>query len=90
MENTKDTTQNRLLYDDCYKIEQNTENHSIFKYMTDSSLITKNTNEKPSFLNYTYILPKRNIEIESDLKGIMRNNSRCSSKKWQSTNPELK
>lgn len=79
--------------DDCYQGQQNNDNHSIFGYMTDTNMyINKNSclDDTPNFMPYIQSgIPVQNVDIENDLRGITRNNTRCSSKKWQSPQPEL-
>lgn len=93
---TKDTdfyTESKFKSDDCFKIQNINQNSSIFQYMTDTNMFINNDNcldSTPPFLNYISSgIPLENVDIENDLRGINRNNSRCSSKKWQSPNPGL-
>jgi hypothetical protein len=45
--------------------------------------------DTPGFINYIPEgIPTQNIDLESDLKNITRDNSRCSSCKWQPQVPE--
>lgn len=93
---TKDSkfkTESKFRSDDCYKGQQNYDNKSIFRYMTDSNMfVNENTclDTTPPFLSYIPAgIPIQSIDIENDLRGINRPNTRCSSKKWNSPNPDL-
>ena len=72
---------------------QNNDNRSIFKYMTDQSMFINNNeciDTTTIFLCYINVgTPKQNIDIENDLRGSTRNNTRCTSCKWKSPNPNL-
>ena len=79
--------------EDCNKSQQGYENHSIFKYVTDTNMFVNKINSldtTPPFLNYIPAgIPIQSVDIENDLRGINRPNTRCSSKKWQSPDPQL-
>lgn len=79
----------KLKYDACYMNQQMSSNASIFKYVTDSSMYINNNecnNFTPPFLTYIPSgISERNMDIESDLKGITRQTSRCDESKY---NPE--
>lgn len=79
--------------EDCNKTQQNNDNKSIFKYMTDNSMFVNNNScldDTPAFLPYMPSgIPLYSIDIENDLRGVTRPNTRCSSKKWQSPDTEL-
>ena len=61
--------------------------------MTDSNMFINQNNcldTTPPFLSYIPAgIPIENIDIENDLRGTNRLNTRCSSKKWMSPNPDL-
>jgi hypothetical protein len=78
--------QNNLITDECFMNQQKKENKSIFSYMTNGDMFINNTDcldTTPGFLNYT---PQgtsiQNIDIENDLRGTSRKNSKCATKKW--------
>lgn len=79
--------------EDCNKTQQNSDNKSIFKYITDNSMFVNNNNcldDTPAFLPYIQSgIPLQSIDIENDLRGVNRPNTRCSSKKWQSPDTQL-
>ena len=93
--NSNINTNTKELYDSCYSTQKNNDNFSIFNYYTDTSMYI-NVNHcddfTPPFI--TYIpkgVPERNynINIENDLKGLTRNNSRCIFKKYIPNDPSL-
>lgn len=58
---------------------------SIFRYMMDSNMyINKNECfEHQLFMGYTHMnSPVQNIDIENNLRGIIRKNSRCTQCKY--------
>jgi len=77
---------NKQIYDSCYGAQKLSGNGSIFNYYTDNSMyINKNKCDDftPPFISYTPIgVGERNINLENDLKGITRSNSRCASFKY--------
>lgn len=80
------TSQSKFKNDECYIDQFNSSNKSIFGYMTDNNMFV-NKNEcldiTPTFLNYIPSgTPKQNVDIENELRGAMRNNSRCTSCKY--------
>lgn len=72
--------------DECYLIQKLKSNKSIFDYVVDSNQFV-NKNEcndfTPSFSTY---IPggTQNVDVENELRGINRPNSRCASVKYQS------
>lgn len=72
--------------DECYIQQQNKDNKSIFNYVTDTSMFINNNNcfdATPPFLNYIPNgIPTQNIDIENDLRGATRNNTKCASCKY--------
>lgn len=93
---TKDSTfqsESNFRADKCNESRHNYDNHSIFGYMTDSNMyINKNSclDDTPVFTPYIQSgIPLESIDIENELRGTTRPNTRCSSKKWQSPDPEL-
>ncbi len=83
------TSQSKFKNDNCYVEQINSANKSIFGYMTDNSMFI-NKNEcldiTPTFLNYIPSgTPKHNVDIESELRGTTRNNTRCSPCKFTGT-----
>lgn len=87
------TSQNKFKNDPCYINEQNNGNKSIFNYVTDTTMfINKNQcfDVTPPFLNYIPSgIQVQNIDIENELRGATRPNTRCASCKFSSKNPEL-
>lgn len=85
--------QNQLKTDDCYIHQQNKDNKSIFSYMTDVNMfVNKNDcfDPTPGFLNYNRIKPpQQNIDIENDLRGAIRINTKCPTGKWTPQDLEL-
>lgn len=79
--------------ENCSQGQQSNENHSIFKYMTDTNMyINKNhcLDDTPGFTSsITSGIPTQSVDIENDLRGVTRPNTRCSSKKWQSPDQDL-
>lgn len=93
---TKDSnfsSESKFRSEDCNQGQKGYENKSIFGYLTDTNMyINKNTclDDTPSFMPYISSgIPLHSVDIENDLRGITRPNTRCSSKKWQSSNQEL-
>lgn len=85
--------QNKFRYDDCFLQTQSNDNKSIFNYITDNSMFI-NKNEcldiTPPFLNYIPNgVPTQNVDIENELRGVTRNNTRCASCKFNSMEPNL-
>ena len=93
MSEYKNTNQSNFKNDECYINQQNESNRSIFNYVIDSNMfVNKNTcfDINPPFLSYIPGgLPIQNVDIESNLKGVVRNNTRCASCKYQPTNLNL-
>jgi hypothetical protein len=91
--NANFSAESKFRSEDCNQNQQGSENHSIFKYMTDTNMyINKNRclDDTPSFMPYISTgIPTQSVDIENDLRGITRPNTRCSSKKWQSPDQEL-
>lgn len=85
--------QNNLRTDECFMNQQNKENKSIFSYMTNNNMFINTTeclDTTPGFLNYIpHGTPTQNIDVENDLRGAIRNNSKCTTQKWTSPTPEL-
>lgn len=88
-----DRNQNKLRSDNCYMKQQNNGNKSIFDYVTDTTqFINKSAcfDATPPFIGY---IPKgvsgQNVEIENELRGGNRPNTKCTSCKYQSKNPKL-
>lgn len=90
MSEYKNVNQSHFKNDECYINQQNQSNKSIFSYITDTSMfVNKNQcfDVTPPFLSYTPIgVPTQNVDIESNLRGVTRNNSRCASCKYQPDN----
>lgn len=69
---------------------------SVFDWVTDNSMyVNKNecNNFQPPFLTYIPVgVPDKNINIDSELKGILRNVSKCNNCKYApiSYNEDLK
>ena len=85
--------QNHFKTDDCYKTVQSQDNKSIFGYITDTNMfVNKNQcfDSTPPWLGFLNSgIPAQNIDIETDLWGINRLNSRCPTCKFESNNPTL-
>lgn len=79
-------TMNRNIYDNCYGTQRSHSNGSIFDYYTDNSMyINKNkcNDFTPPFISYIPVgINSRDVNLESDLIGITRNNSRCANSKY--------
>jgi hypothetical protein len=74
--------------DECYLEQKAQSNKSVFDYMVDINKFT-NQNEcfdaTPTFLSYIPLgVPKQNVDIENELRGTTRSNTRCASVKFQS------
>jgi hypothetical protein len=93
MSEYQNVNQSNFKNDECYINQQSQSNKSIFNYIIDSNMfIHKNQcfDINPPFLAYVPGgTPVQNIDIESNLKGVVRNNSRCASCKYQPTNLNL-
>lgn len=91
--NNKNTHTQHFKMDSCYINEQNKDNKSIFTYVTDTTKYINKSNcfdSSPPFLNYIPSgIQAQNIDIENDLRGAMRSNTRCTSCKYQSPDPNL-
>lgn len=69
-----------------YTQKRKVENFSIFNYYTDNSMY-KNPNQcsdfTPPFISYMPTgIDHKDVQLESDLKGITRLNSNCANKKY--------
>ena len=76
--------------DACYLGQQETNNKSIFNYVTDTVRYQNKNKCKdftPPFISYN--LPQASIDIENDLKGMTRNYSKCTSCNFKPQNLEL-
>jgi hypothetical protein len=93
MSEYKGMSQSHFKNDECYINQQNQSNKSIFSYVTDTTMfVNKNQclDTTPPFLSYTPIgVPTQNVDIESNLRGVIRNNTRCASCKYQPENLDL-
>lgn len=80
-------------YHSCFKNDKTQNKKSIFDYVIDTSrFVHKNEcdNFNPPFLAYIPSgVPKMNIDIDTDLKGINRPVTKCSKCKYHSQNIEL-
>ena len=86
-------TQNKTTNDSCYLIQRQQSNGSVFDYYTDVSMY-ENKNKcndfTPPFIAYIPSgITNKSVELESDLKGITRSNSRCMYNKYIPTDPDL-
>lgn len=86
----RNVNQSHFKNDECYINQQNQGNKSIFSYITDTNMFI-NQNQcfdtTPPFLNYIPLgVPTQNVDIENDLRGAVRNNTKCASCKY--TPPE--
>jgi hypothetical protein len=93
MSEYKNVSQSHFKNDECYINQQNQGNKSIFSYITDTTMFV-NKNEcfdvNPPFLNYIPIgIPTQNVDIENNLRGVIRNNTKCASCKYQPENLDL-
>lgn len=74
--------------DDCYLQQKAKSNKSIFDYVIDASqFVNKNecNDYTPAFLTYIPVgVPTQNVDIENELRGTTRTNTRCASQKYQS------
>jgi hypothetical protein len=84
---------NKVKKDACYINQQFNQNKSIFNYMTDQiKFVNKNEcfDITPPFLSYIPVgIPGQNVDIENELRGSGRNNSKCSCCKFNTQHPEL-
>ena len=89
----KNTNQSHFKNDECYINQQNQSNKSIFSYITDTTMfVNKNQclDVTPPFLSYIPVgIPTQNIDIENDLRGAIRNNTKCTSCKFTPSNMQL-
>lgn len=87
------SNQNKFRYDNCFLQAKSKDNKSIFDYITDNSMfVNKNQclDTTPPFLNYIPNgIPNQNIDAENELRGTVRNNTKCASCKFNSQEPEL-
>lgn len=84
-------TKNR--YDSCFMNQQAQSNKSIFDYVVDKSMY-KNENECNNYTApfLTYIpsgVTSKNVDIENDLKGMTRLNTKCINCKFTPDEEEL-
>jgi hypothetical protein len=93
MSEYQNVNQSNFKNDECYINQQSQSNKSIFNYIIDSNMfINKNQcfDINPPFLAYIPGgSPVQNVDIESNLKGVVRHNTRCASCKYQPTNLNL-
>jgi hypothetical protein len=86
MSDYRNVSQSNFKNDECYINQQNQGNKSIFNYVTDTSMfINKNQcfDVTPPFLSYIPIgIPTHNVDIENNLRGVHRNNTKCASCKY--------
>jgi hypothetical protein len=87
------TSQNKLKNDNCYINEQIKGNKSIFDYVTDTSMFINKANcfdSTPPFIGYIPIgVQSQNVDIENELRGATRPNTKCTTCKYQSQQPNL-
>lgn len=80
-------SQNKMKNDSCYINEQNKGNKSIFEYVTDTTqFINKDNcfNASPPFIGYIPMgIFSQNIDLENELRGAYRPNTRCTTCKYQ-------
>lgn len=80
-------------YDACFMKQYQESNKSIFDYVVDQSrFINKNecNNYTAPFLTYIPSgVPKMNIDIENDLKGMTKPTTKCTDCKYQPEDPNL-
>lgn len=79
-------SQSNYKSDNCFMQQQNSANKSVFDYVIDNSMY-KNTQEcnnfKPPFIAYVPSgIPSKNVDIENDLKGIVRPLTKCNACKF--------
>jgi hypothetical protein len=93
MSEYKNMSQSHFKNDECYINQQNQGNKSIFNYITDTSMfINKNQclDVTPPFLSYIPIgIPNQNVDIENDLRGVIRNNTKCAPCKFTPDNLDI-
>ena len=93
MSEYRKVSQSHFKNDECYINQQNQGNKSIFDYITDTSLfVNKNQcfDVTPPFLSYIPIgIPTHNVDIENNLRGVTRNNTKCASCKYTPDNLEF-
>jgi hypothetical protein len=79
-------SQTNFRSDDCYSKQKSTSNKSIFDYMTDNSIfVNRNACDDftPPFQAYIPTgTSSMNIDIENDLRGANRINTKCSECKF--------
>lgn len=87
------TSQNKIKNDPCHINEHNKGNKSIYDYITDNSqFINKGQcfDATPPFIGYIPMgVHSQNIDLENELRGITRVNTKCLSCKYESQSPEL-
>lgn len=73
--------------DTCFQNQQNAGNKTIFDYVIDTSAyINKNEcfDSTPTFLSYIPVgTPQINVDLENELRGSNRANTRCSDCKFR-------
>lgn len=82
-------SQTNFKSDECYSKQKSASNKSIFEYMTDNAIfVNRNACDDftPPFLAY---IPSgtssMNIDIENDLRGVNRMNTKCTQCKYHPT-----
>lgn len=80
-------SQTNFRNDTCFRNQQNKSNKTIFDYVIDSTAyVNKNEcfDSTPTFLSYIPVgTPEMNVDLENELRGSNRPNTRCSSCKFQ-------
>jgi len=93
MNQSQFTSQNKIKTDPCYINEQNKGNKSIFDYITDNAQFinkAKCFDSTPPFIGYMPMgIHSQNVDLENELRGATRVNTKCTSCKYQSQMPEL-
>jgi hypothetical protein len=87
------SNQNKMINDPCYINQKNKGNKSIFEYVTDTTQFVNKNNcfdATPPFIGYIPMgVYGQNVELENELRGSNRANTRCTSCKYQSQQPGL-
>lgn len=80
-------SQTNFRNDTCFQNQRNTENKTIFDYVIDTTAyVNKNEcfDSTPAFLSYIPVgTPHINVDVENELRGTNRPNTRCTSCKFQ-------
>ena len=83
---TQYNNQNRFTYDSCYEQQKTSTNKSILDYYLNANMFVNNNeclDSTPPFLSYIPVgIPTQNVDLENELRGVTRNNTRCSSCKF--------